>query len=166
MKGINKKYTKSSSPRYGNKVRYLVIHWVGAVSTAKNNADYFARVNPLASAHYFVDAKEMWASVPTERAAWSVGGGMMSSKGGKFFGKCNNLNSVSVELCCIRKNGKVIVDPAAIKKATPLVRALMKRLKISPDRVIRHFDVNGKMCPGGYCDNGSWKKLHKQLTGC
>ena len=90
----------------------------------------------------------------------------MSPRGGKFFGKCTNLNSVSVELCCIRKNGKVIVDPKAIKKATPLVRALMKRLKISPDRVIRHFDVNGKMCPGGYCDEKSWRKLHKQLTGC
>lgn len=165
MKGIHKKYTKSCSSRYGQGVKYIVIHWVGAVSTAKNNADYFARVNPLASAHYFVDGKEMWASVPTGLAAWSVGGGRQSSQGGKYFGKCTNLNSVSVELCCIRKNGKVIVDPAAIKKAAPLVKALMKRLKVPASRVIRHFDVNGKFCPGGYCSDGAWKKLHHELTG-
>lgn len=162
---INKKFCKSHSSRGGSKVEYIVIHWVGAVSTAKNNADYFARANPLASAHFFVDKKSIWQSVPTSRAAWAVGGGRQSSRGGKYFGRCKNVNSISIELCCTRQSGKLIVDPRAVKKAAPLVQDLMKDYKIPASRVIRHFDVTGKDCPRGFTDEKNWAKLHKTLTG-
>ena len=36
-------------------IPYLVIHYVGAVSSAKNNCEYFYSTYRGASAHYFVD---------------------------------------------------------------------------------------------------------------
>lgn len=165
---INKKISKYNySSRYGNKVKYIVIHWVGAVSSARNNAMYFATGNRLASAHFFVDAKEIWQSVELSNAAWHCGGGLQDwgyKKGGaSFFRKCTNSNSIGIELCCIKKKGKVIVDPKAVKKAAPLVQMLMKKYNVPITRVIRHFDVTGKVCPNGYIKAGNWKRLRNKL---
>ena len=56
-----------------NKPQYIVIHDVGAKSTAKNNVDYFAGGNRGASAHLFVDDTECWQSVEFNHGAWHVG---------------------------------------------------------------------------------------------
>lgn len=57
---INKKISKyNQSGRNGNKVSFIVIHYVGAVSSAKNNCIYFCNGNRNASAHFFVDS-EIW----------------------------------------------------------------------------------------------------------
>ena len=59
--------------------KYIVMHWTGVVDqTAKGNAIYFNREDKLnASAHYFVDDKEIYNSVPIHDIAWHCG----SSKG-------------------------------------------------------------------------------------
>lgn len=164
---INKKISKYNHTVYKNRsIKYIVIHWVGAKSTAKDNATYFAKGNRNASAHYFVDSKEIWQSVLDVDAAWAVGGGAYSqgSKGSTYGNKCKNANSISIELCCIKKNGKLIVDPKAITKAAPLVRYLMDKYDIPKSRVIRHYDVTGKSCPGGYLTDKKWKALRNKLT--
>lgn len=164
---INKKISRYNHTVYKNRsIRYIVIHWVGAVSTAKNNADFFARANRNASAHYFVDKDEIWQSVSDSNAAWAVGGGPYSqgSKGSKYGNKCKNANSISIELCCIRKNGKLIVDPKAITKAAVLVKYLQRKYDIPDSKVIRHYDVTGKGCPGGYLTDKKWKVLRNKLT--
>ena len=56
-----------------NKPQYIVIHDVGAKSTAKNNVDYFAGGNRGASAHLFVGDAECWQSVEFNHGAWHVG---------------------------------------------------------------------------------------------
>lgn len=164
---INKKISQYNHTVYNNRdIRYIVIHWVGAVSTAKNNAEFFARANRNASAHYFVDKDEIWQSVLDKNAAWAVGGGPFSqgSKGSKYGKKCKNANSISIELCCIKKNGRLIVDPKAIKKAAVLVKYLQRKYGIPDSRVIRHYDVTGKGCPGGSLTDKKWKALRKELT--
>lgn len=164
---INKKISRYNHTVYKNRsIRYIVIHWVGAVSTAKNNADFFARANRNASAHYFVDKDEIWQSVSDGNAAWAVGGGPYSqgSKGSKYGNKCKNANSISIELCCIKKKGKLIVDPKAIAKAAVLVKYLQRKYDIPDSRVIRHYDVTGKACPGGYLTDKKWKVLRNKLT--
>lgn len=164
---IYKKISKYNHTVYRNReIKYIVIHWVGAVSTAKNNAEYFAKGNRNASAHYFVDANYIYQSVADSNAAWAVGGGAYSqgSKGSTYGNKCKNANSISIELCCIKKNGKLIVDPKAITKARTLVKYLQAKYDIPDSRVIRHFDVTGKSCPGGYLTDSKWKALRKKLT--
>lgn len=164
---INKKISKYNYTAYKNRsVDYIVIHWVGGVSSAKNNATYFYNGNRNASAHYFVDANEIWQSVLDKNAAWAVGGGAYSqgSKGSTYGNKCKNANSISIELCCIKKNGKLIVDPKAITKARVLVKYLQAKYDIPDKNVIRHFDVTGKSCPGGYLTTKKWKSLRAKLT--
>lgn len=78
---------------------YIVIHYVGAVSTAKNNVDYYASKNLDASAHYFVDEKSIWQSVEDFNKAWHCGGGLQGNGGHTFYQKCTNSNSIGIEMC-------------------------------------------------------------------
>lgn len=166
MMRINKKISKyNHTVYYKRQIDYIVIHWVGAVSKAKNNAIYFAGGDRQASAHYFVDDTSIWQSVLDKNASWHCGGGLQGKGGHSYYGKCKNANSIGIEICCIKKDGKLIVDPKAIEKASVLVQALMKEHNIPANRVIRHFDVTGKLCPGGYTTSKEWSKLHAALTG-
>lgn len=92
---INKKITKVNKTVMSKKNnKYIVIHYVGAVSTAKNNADYFYSVNRGASANYFVDDNEIWQVVEDKNAAWHCG------TTGKYYHKeCRNENSIGIEMC-------------------------------------------------------------------
>lgn len=144
---INTKISRyNNSSRNGAGTKYIVIHWVGAVSTAKNNADYFNGGDRQASAHFFVDDKEIWQSVSVGRASWHCGGGRQSNKGGTYLGKCTNSNSIGIEMCCKKKDGKLYITDKTIANTGELVRYLMKKYNIPQSRVIRHFDVNGKYC--------------------
>lgn len=170
---INKYLSKyNQSSRNGNKIKYIVIHYVGAVSSAKNNCIYFSGGNRNASAHYFVD-NEIWQCIPDDKAAWHCGGGYQDTgtamnggnRGAQYHGICTNSNSIGIELCCHKSGGKVVPTPTAIKTAAPLVQYLMKKYGIPASRVIRHFDVTGKICPNGYISKESWVTLHEFLTG-
>lgn len=129
-------------------VNYIVIHYTSNLGdTAKNNADYFAReaLNYKASAHYFVDENEIWASVPVYRIAYHCGAKTYKHA------HCRNSNSIGVEICMTDKNGCIRMD--SIRKAAELVRWLMKEYSIEPENVIRHYDVTGKDCPAPMVEN-------------
>jgi N-acetylmuramoyl-L-alanine amidase CwlA len=170
---INKMISKyNQESRYGQTVKFIVIHYVGAVSSAKNNCIYFCGGNRRASAHYFVDS-EIWQCIPESKAAWHCGGGLLDTgramnqgnRGATYFHICTNYNSIGIELCCYKKNGMVVPTPTAIETAAPLVKHLMKKYNVPASHVIRHFDVNGKICPNGYISAKAWAVLHKKLTG-
>lgn len=138
--------------RTKDKIKYIVLHYTGnATDTAEANAKYFQTANRKASAHYFVDSNSVYNSVKDLCIAWSVGGKKYSDSantgGGKLYGKCNNSNSISVEICS--KNG--VFQEKALENAAELVKELMKRYNIPLTNVIRHFDVTGKHCPVRWC---------------
>ena len=169
---IHKKISRyNSSGRNGEKIKYIVIHYVGAVSSAKNNCIYFGGGDRQASAHYFVDDK-IWQCIKVSKAAWHCGGGLQDygketvggNKGATLHYICTNRNSIGIELCCEKRNGEIVPTKEAIQTAAPLVRHLMKKYGIPAERVVRHFDVTGKCCPNGYISKKSWKKLHDYLT--
>lgn len=127
-------------------IEYIVIHYTANQGdTAKNNADYFAREYVGASANYFCDETSVWNSVKDTDTAWHCGGGLQSSIGATFFGKCKNSNSIGVEICMNDKAGNV--RQGSIDTAAELTRFLMNKYKIPADCVIRHYDVTGKNCP-------------------
>ena len=68
----NRNYTKGNN----RKIEYIVIHYVGAVSSAKNNTIYFKNEYRGASAHYFVDDNSIWQCVLDKDVAWHCGGGI------------------------------------------------------------------------------------------
>jgi len=170
---INKKISRyNQSSRNGASIRYIVIHYVGAISSAKNNCIYFCGGDRDASAHFFVDS-EIWQCIPESKAAWHCGGGLQDTgsamnggnRGATLHGICTNSNSIGIELCCYRHNGIITPTPESIKTAAPLVRHLMKKYGIPAGRVVRHFDVTGKCCPNGYISAKAWAGLHEKLTG-
>lgn len=62
--------TRNYTKGHNRKIQYIVIHFVGAVSTAKNNAIYFRSTYRGASAHYFVDEKDIYRVVKDTDTAW------------------------------------------------------------------------------------------------
>ena len=145
---------------YNREIGFIVIHYVGAVSSAYNNAIYFENVNLERSAHYFVDAKEIYRVVKDNDIAWHCG-----SKTGYKHEFCRNTNSIGVEMCCYKKaNGELDVSPAVENRTIHLVKALMNFYKIPIQGVVRHFDVANKLCPAPFItDNNRWVTFKKRL---
>lgn len=159
----------ANSDNYGGvrkNIKYIVIHYTGNDGdTAKNNGKYFKNNVVKASAHYFVDDDIIVQSVPDNRIAWSVGGSKWNNNGGKYYGKCTNSNSISIELCDVVKNGKVYPSKKTIENAIELTKELMKKYDIDADHVIRHYDVNGKTCPAYWVDDKKWEsEFHSKLS--
>ena len=150
----------TTKKRDRNKIKYIVIHYTGNKNdTAENNAKYFATSNTReAGAHFFVDSKGIvYQSVPMNRTAWSVGGIFTKSNGAsKYYGKCTNYNSVSIELCNC-------VDKYTAKQVTSVKQLIKYINKKCPNvkKIIRHWDVNGKSCPLPMIgtDNEMWKEF-------
>lgn len=173
MKIINKIAHRSN---YGlirtlDQIKYIVIHYTANDGDkAVNNASYFqSHANLRASAHYFVDDNNIYQSVLDNFVAYSVGGAKWSdcskTGGGKYFGKCNNTNSLNIELCDICRDGAIYPTQATINLAIELTKYLMKKYNVPAERVIRHFDVNGKHCPAYWIDDTKWaREFHSKLT--
>ena len=147
-------------------IKYIVIHYTANDGdTDENNGNYFKNNIVKASAHYFVDDDSVTQSVPDNYIAYSVGGNKYSNTGltggGKYYGKCTNRNSISVEICDDVKNGVIYPSAKTIENAIELTKNLMKKYKIPASNVIRHFDVTGKSCPAYWSEssanNAKWK---------
>lgn len=154
----------STYTRKDSDIKYIVIHYTAnSGDTAENNAKYFQSGSRHASAHMFVDDNFVVHSVPRNYVAWSVGGSKYSdcakAGGGKYYGKCTNANSLSIELCGTGKGTKASAQ--TIANAIELTNYYMKKLGIDADHVIRHFDVTGKKCPAYWVSNSLWKKEFK-----
>lgn len=151
--------THNTSVRSG-KIEYIAIHYVGGSSDADDNVAYFNNRNVTnASADYFVsfngDIYE-YNPDPEARYSWAVGGKKLNSYG-VLHGKATNANSVSIEMCVKFKGSKAPKSPndpdwyfteATINSTVELTKYLMEKHNVPASKVIRHFDVTGKVCPG------------------
>lgn len=151
--------------RDGNAIRYIVLHYTANNGdTAQNNADYFAGANRRASAHYFVDENEVVQSVRDTDAAWHCGGSIESDHH-PLRGICTNRNSLGVEMCSDKVNGKYVITAQTVDRTVELVRWLMDKYGIDVDHVVRHYDVTGKDCPEPWVrDESLWRKFKARLT--
>lgn len=142
-------------------IKYIIIHYTandGDHDT--NNANYFKTHLVKASAHYFVDDDSITMSVPDNYTAYSVGGDKWSdcskTGGGKMYGKIFNSNSLSIEMCDTKKDGKHNVTDKTVKNTVDLVVSKLIKYGLKPSAVYRHFDVNGKHCPAYYMNSAKW----------
>lgn len=144
--------------RSKSSVKYIVVHYTaGKNDTARNNLEYFHREKVGASAHYFVDEKEVCNSVPWYNVAWHCGGNR-TGQGGSVYGQCTNYNSIGVEMCSrVDAAGAYYFADETISNCATFVAQLMKEYKIPIDRVVRHYDVTGKICPAPFIDERTWK---------
>lgn len=170
--GYTLKTNIANKANYGSKrktstIKYIVVHYTANDGdTDEANAKYFKNNIVKASAHYFVDDDSITQSVPDDYVAYSVGGTKYANtKGASFYGKCTNANSLSFELCDTKKNGKYDFTDATINNAVDMIKKKMKEYNVTIDRVIRHYDVTGKICPKPFVDDESkWKSFKNKLT--
>lgn len=152
---------------------FIVEHYTansGTKATAKGNANYFANCDRYASAHFTVDENEIYECVPRSVIAYAVGGNLYpATKGGMFYGKCINANSISIEMVShTDANGRYYIPQKTIDNALELTKELQKQFNIVNDHVIRHYDVNGKPCPwcwttlNGYTED-AWINFKSRL---
>ena len=170
----------------GRSIKYIVIHYTaGSTSksgTAKNTAVIFSDPAHGASADFIVDDANIVQYNPDvkNRFCWHCGDNRSNTKGGSYYGKCTNANSIGIEICSTNPNWsasdtanspKWSFTDAAVSKAVELTKYLMQTYNIPASNVIRHYDVSGKLCPGiiGWNENGNstakWNRFKAQLTG-
>lgn len=151
-----------------DRIKYIVIHYVGALGGAEANCKYYASQYIGASAHYFVGfSGEIWQSVEDKDIAWHCGAKTY------IHPECRNSNSLGIELC-VRNNGSQsdtsrdwYFEDATVKAAAQLTKELMKHYDVTADHVIRHYDVTGKICPNPYVYNHTqhtWNDFKLALT--
>lgn len=165
MNNINQYLTPinfSDANRSKASIKYIVVHYVGALGGAKDNCVYFSKNWVGASAHYFVGHDgEIWQSVLDEDIAWHCG-----TTGTYFHSYCRNSNSIGVEMCCRqRSDGTWYFEDETVKAAIELVKYLMDKYDVPASNVIRHYDVTHKTCPRPYAlDVNAWNGFKNQLS--
>lgn len=137
-----------------DRIKYIVIHYVGALGGARANCQWYAGGDRGASAHYFVDFDgAVWQSVEDKDIAWHCGAKSYRHP------ECRNANSIGIELCVRNKGSQAdtsrdwYFEDATVAAAIRLTRELMDKYHVPADHVIRHYDVTGKICPNPYVYN-------------
>ena len=152
--------------RNGQQIEYIVLHYVGAVSTAKANAVYLNRDGNLGwSAHFFTDETGVFQSVPLDESAGHCGVDYSNGRA-PFWGKCRNKNSIGIEMCVKKDaNDNWYIEPETVTRTVALVRWLMQEYGIDINHVVRHYDVCWKTCPEPWVRfPEQWQAFKKRLT--
>ena len=155
---------KSCITRTPNRrILYLAIHYTAGASSAPGRARSMRagwEKAQRASADFGVDDRDMVQFNPDLRnyRCWSVGDKKNRySGGGQLYHIATNSNTISIEICSNLRDGydhtKVnhegwYFTEAALNNAVRLAKILMKKFNIPIERVVRHYDVSGKVCPG------------------
>ena len=156
---LSKCLTKS----HGRSIKYLAIHYTAGSSSAPGRAlsmkKYWEQAM-RASADFGVDDRDIYQFNPDllNYKCWSVGDKKNPySGGGSLYGVANNSNTISIEICSNIQSGASLEAPnhdgwyftdEALNNAVKLAKILMRKFNIPIERVVRHFDISGKICPG------------------
>lgn len=187
MKIVCKTSIQNTTYKHNRSIKFIVLHYTaGTRSTdgaAVNTAVWFSSGNAGGSADFIVDDDTIvqYNGDIKNRYCWSVGGSkyskMTTSEGGKYYGICTNINSISIEMCS-RKTNVCSLDGSAedwyfteatLKNAADLTRYIMQMFNIPIENVITHHHVTGKICPNPWTVKQSrligWEKFKKRVLG-
>lgn len=146
--------------RRGYSVEWIVMHYTAneerhGPDTAKGEATYAASQYFGTSAHFYVDEREVWQSVPINDTAWHCNDS--PSRNGAY-----NVNSIGIEMCNQYRDGTYTILPETVDNAVELVLML---LNLYPEaKICRHYDVTGKRCPGPWVDDPRlWRDFLKKV---
>lgn len=107
------------------KIEWIVMHYTANDGdSGMSNARYFQKaLNPVASAHYFVDDREIVQSVPDEYVAYHCG----AYKYRHPF--CRNYNSIGIEMCDSKRDGTVKATEQTIRNAAEPGRGALRAIR-------------------------------------
>ena len=141
-----------------NPVR-ICVHYTGDIGAG---ADRLAQFYANVAAGMFPDKPWNWTStqyivglngeviriVPDNEVSYAASG--------------KNSGTIHIEVCYKQSSGEF--EQASKDALRELVLSLMQKYNISADKVVRHYDLTGKLCPYFYIDNKRWAALHKYIT--
>ncbi|MDH6675711.1 N-acetylmuramoyl-L-alanine amidase [Paenibacillus sp. LBL] len=142
---IPKDTPQNRRPEYFMAPTTITIHnTANLTSTAANERSWLT--NPAnkaqASYHIVVDEREAIECIPLNENAWHAGDGSGAKSG--------NRTSIGVEICESGNYAKTLDNAAS------LVAQMLKDRGWGVDRLRRHFDWSGKICPRLMYDDGKW----------
>ena len=140
------------TPKARTSIKYLVIHFTAGSSSKPGRAKSAKHTfeTSQASADFCVDDRDIvqFNPDPYKYYCWAVG---------KSKTDITNSNSISIEICSNIKSGRSVkyantdgwyFTKETLENAKKLAKYLMKKYNIPKNRVVRHWDVNHKNCPG------------------
>lgn len=139
--------------------KYIVIHDTGNRAKGANaqaHRNYFARnENANASANYFIDDGHIIQTVDDHNGSWHCGDGRSPI--------INNKNSIGIEMC-VNPEGDF---KETVRHTIALTKYLMTKYNIPAERVVRHNDVSGKICPAMIIQDKvvTWDYFKKAIGG-
>ncbi len=139
-------------------VNNIVLHYVANPgSSAKANRNYFdsladqdpQKSGTSASSHFIVGLEgEILQCIPISEISYA--------------NAPRNNDTVTIEVCHPDDTGRF--NEATYKSAVKLTAWLCLELELSPEDVVRHYDINGKDCPKYYVeDEKAWKQFRKDV---
>ena len=149
------------TPSKGRAIKYIAIHFTAGSSSKEGRAMNTKRTFETreASADFCVDDRDIVQFNPDLKNyyCWAVGDAKKRSTGGaNFNGLATNRNTISIEICSSCKSGYLTSVPnhegwyfteEVLNNAVKLTKILMQKYGIPIGRVVRHYDITGKLCP-------------------
>jgi N-acetylmuramoyl-L-alanine amidase CwlA len=138
---------KNNPNRLLKSVSFVTIHTTGnrsATATAKSHAEYQYSGSGGAekSWHYTIDKDEVWQSFEDLSECWHAGDGNNGP---------GNYTSIGLEICVNDRAGFAI----ACDKAAWLTAILLRRHKLTVDKIVQHNHWVDKNCPAEL-RSGEW----------
>lgn len=141
------------------RVNHIVIHYVANPgSTAQANRNYFdsladqdpQKSGTSTSSHFVVGLEgEVIQCIPITEIAYG--------------NAPRNNDTIAIEVCHPDETGKF--NEATYESVVNLTAWLCNELKLSAKDVVRHYDINGKICPKYFVDHeDAWGQFKKDVT--
>ncbi len=138
--------------RDGARPDLIVLHYT-AMDSAERACDWLCNPEAEVSAHYVICLKgRVWQLVQEDQRAWHAGAGQ--------WGGVSDVNSRSIGIELSNTGSQPFAEPQMAVLET-LLRGIMSRWSIPPERVIGHSDL----APGRKIDPGlrfDWARLARQ----
>ena len=132
------------------KVRDIVIHYVGNPgTTAQQNRDYFAQPDTEVNSHFVIGLDgEIIQCIPLNERSSATNE--------------RNVDTISIEVCHPDETGQF--TQASYDALVKLTAWLCDHFDLDRSRVIRHYDVTGKLCPMYYVEHeNAWEQFKKDV---
>lgn len=142
----------------------IIIHYTANYSKGANasaNIKYIDNIDS-ASCHYFIDDKNILLAVPCDEVAYHVGAKTYSKAGKDLIarGYQPNFCTVGIEMC-VNSDGDFNKVKELTKKLTLM---LLYKYQLTPDDILRHYDITGKNCPAMFVeDEVAWKLFIEEI---
>ncbi|MBW3113476.1 N-acetylmuramoyl-L-alanine amidase [Bacillus sp. MCCB 382] len=158
------------------RVQAIVIHYTANPgANALMHANFFDGADGgggrYAGAHIFVDKNEALEVIPLDEVGYHANerkaGPLLSAlkATASYYPQGNaNLLTIGIEMC-IEKDGTFHPDTVErTRQVVKMLQAKFPQLADTQNRIVRHYDITGKICPKPFVENqAAWKAFLKSV---